>query len=183
MPDHIPSAEEAREALDKADAMVHALCHGERRWTMRVPARPDDDPDLFIGAGLYAARARLAALEADARELDRALRGVVGVLEMPVRPQRDVTLAKNAELPVAYRAIHNHATLDAARTQEDRDRPLAAREEENAVPTCAWDEDPDGVWHTQCGNAITFIEGGPSQNGQAFCGYCGRVLIMCEVGR
>src|SRR5690554_4868061 len=69
MPDHIPSAEEAREALDKADAMVHALCHGERRWTMRVPARPDDDPDLVIGAGLYAARARLAALEAENERL------------------------------------------------------------------------------------------------------------------
>jgi hypothetical protein len=39
--------------------------------------------------------------------------------------------------------------------------------------TCAWREDEDGVWHTACGEAHVFNDGGPRENRHAFCPYCG----------
>ena len=48
--------------IQKALAMVHALCQGARTWTMSVPAQPDHDPDLVIAAGLEAARSALCAV-------------------------------------------------------------------------------------------------------------------------
>lgn len=36
----------------KAQATVQALCDGEIRWTMRVPAREESDPDLIISDSL-----------------------------------------------------------------------------------------------------------------------------------
>jgi len=54
---------DALEAAHKAaKQVVRDLCEGKRRWTMSVPARPDDDPDLVISAALNAFRALLAEL-------------------------------------------------------------------------------------------------------------------------
>lgn len=44
--------------------------------------------------------------------------------------------------------------------------------------TCRWTEDDDGNWETECGNLYTFIDGGPGENGQKYCGYCGNKLIQ-----
>lgn len=42
---------------------------------------------------------------------------------------------------------------------------------------CEWTGDADGVWHTGCGNAFFFDDGGgPVEHKQAFCGYCGGTL-------
>jgi hypothetical protein len=46
-----------REREEKASAMVAALClprghQDTREWVMSIPARPDHDPDLVIGASL-----------------------------------------------------------------------------------------------------------------------------------
>jgi hypothetical protein len=62
--------------LDRADAMVSALCNGDRRWTMSIPAEPERDSDLVIGAALHAARAYAATPtpSPDAREPDRVER-------------------------------------------------------------------------------------------------------------
>lgn len=62
-------AQQAREAqrkeviakIDLALLTVVALCQGEMRWTMSVPAQPDRDPDLVIGAALQAAKDVLTA--------------------------------------------------------------------------------------------------------------------------
>ena len=45
--------------LEKAHAKVVALCNGEERWVMRIPARPDMDPDLVIGAALRHAQTEI----------------------------------------------------------------------------------------------------------------------------
>jgi hypothetical protein len=45
---------------------------------------------------------------------------------------------------------------------------------------CEWKEDEDGIWWTACGNAYEYINGGPAENGQKFCGYCGKPLKEVE---
>lgn len=50
--------DDIEERLTAADNMVHALCQprhteGTREWYMSIPARPDYDPDLVIGASLW----------------------------------------------------------------------------------------------------------------------------------
>lgn len=44
--------------------------------------------------------------------------------------------------------------------------------------TCTWTSDDDGLWTTDCGNAYSFVWDGPEDNGQKFCGYCGKRLIQ-----
>lgn len=63
-----------KEELHAAHAMVHLLCHGDRKWTMSVPARPDHDPDLVIIAGLSAAENEITRLAAEVERLREALK-------------------------------------------------------------------------------------------------------------
>lgn len=56
-----------------------------------------------------------------------------------------------------------------------RRSPHASRE------TCEWRfdgiyDDVDVVWSTGCGQLHVFIHGGPIENQQKFCGYCGRPI-------
>lgn len=53
-----------RARCEAAQQIVRDLCEGRRRWTMSVPARPDDDPDLVIGGVLHRVPALLDALAA-----------------------------------------------------------------------------------------------------------------------
>lgn len=56
---HLPDPAQASDTLakiDKALAVVAALCDGSQRWTMSVPARVDSDPDLVIADALRSAR-------------------------------------------------------------------------------------------------------------------------------
>jgi hypothetical protein len=51
------------------------------------------------------------------------------------------------------------------------------------VSPCIWEcsSDPDvSFWNTSCGEAWTFITGGPKENGMKFCPYCGGRLIITE---
>jgi hypothetical protein len=41
------------------------------------------------------------------------------------------------------------------------------------MTTCAWTEDEDDTWETECGHAFTFIDGGVSDNSFSFCPFCG----------
>ena len=52
-----------------AHEKVRALCHGDERWTMRVPADESYDHDLIIGAAL--------------RDADKLLIAVRALLEKP----------------------------------------------------------------------------------------------------
>jgi len=48
--------------IKKAHDVVTELCNGKRRWTMNVPARYDEDPDLIITAALTAAECEIDRL-------------------------------------------------------------------------------------------------------------------------
>ena len=39
-----------RKRAERAMAEISALCEGERRWTMHIPAQPDRDSDLVLAA-------------------------------------------------------------------------------------------------------------------------------------
>lgn len=43
--------------------------------------------------------------------------------------------------------------------------------------TCAWREDADGNWDTQCGECHVFITSGPEENKHRYCPYCGKLLL------
>lgn len=44
-------------------------------------------------------------------------------------------------------------------------------------PRCAWTQDEDGTYHTDCGHAFEFTDGTPTENGILFCGYCGAPIL------
>jgi len=42
---------------------------------------------------------------------------------------------------------------------------------------CKWTEDEwDGYWQTDCGQAWEFTDGGPAENHCRFCHYCGKPI-------
>lgn len=63
--------EELRGKLKAARDMVSALCHGDRQWTMSVPAQPNTDPDLVISDGLRAGSTLLSTLSSLKEENER----------------------------------------------------------------------------------------------------------------
>lgn len=44
------------ERLTAGEEMLDRLCNGSERWRMSIPAKPDTDPDLVLGAALAAGR-------------------------------------------------------------------------------------------------------------------------------
>jgi hypothetical protein len=46
--------------------------------------------------------------------------------------------------------------------------------------TCTWKEDEDGIWESECRNMHQFYDGGPYENFQVFCGYCGARVVAVE---
>ena len=42
---------------------------------------------------------------------------------------------------------------------------------------CLWTETDDGLWESSCGQIHEFMEGGPKDNCQKYCGYCGKLLV------
>lgn len=51
-----------------------------------------------------------------------------------------------------------------------------------AAEGCAWTPDDDGIYHTTCGNAFTFIDAGPQENKMGYCCYCGKGLLSAAQG-
>lgn len=45
---------------------------------------------------------------------------------------------------------------------------------------CEWEDDTAGGFDTQCGHSYIFIDGGPKENDQIFCGYCGKRIKLKE---
>ena len=41
---------------------------------------------------------------------------------------------------------------------------------------CDWEENEDGWWNTDCGNAFEFTDGSPIYNEFKCCPYCGKTL-------
>ena len=82
--------------------------------------------------------------------------------------------------------------MDCAETYEQVRAKLLEPTQPVAVPTpaqaqdaCNWslmDED-NGVWESACGEAWTFIDGGPQDNNVRFCQGCGKpVAIAAQKG-
>lgn len=42
---------------------------------------------------------------------------------------------------------------------------------------CKWEEDIDGVWWTECGDAFFLEVGYPKENHYNYCPSCGKLLI------
>ena len=59
-------------------------------------------------------------------------------------------------------------------------RRVRVRPDSPTSPICGWYEDEDAIWHTACGHQWFFDSGTPEDNGQKFCGYCGRSLVVVE---
>lgn len=66
-------------------------------------------------------------------------------------------------------AIKERRTRKAAEAERDA---LATR----VAEPCAWMQDGEGNWWTDCGEGHTFIDGGPTENSMKFCCYCGKTL-------
>ena len=47
-----------------------------------------------------------------------------------------------------------------------------------ARKTCCWEYDSEGNYHSECGNAFIFGDGGPVENEFEFCPYCGSRLAV-----
>ena len=62
---------------------------------------------------------------------------------------------------------------------------MATKKASKAQPFCWWTEDDDGLWLTDCAHTFEFNVGGPVENKQKFCGYCGKSLreVPAEGGR
>lgn len=84
---------------------------------------------------------------------------------------RAVSLAAN--WPGDETTAFHHAGLVLAL----RDARTALQVALAAPPLCHWTySDWDDVWMTGCGHAYQFTSGGPRENQQRFCGYCGALL-------
>lgn len=94
------------EIFDRADAELHSLCHGSRRWTMRIPAEPERDSDLVIGAALEAGRKAAEerdALRAKLETTRDALRRAEARLLCRDRIASRVGVAAHASAPWSFR--------------------------------------------------------------------------------
>ena len=59
---------------------------------------------------------------------------------------------------------------------------LAAQSSATPAP-CEWLQDDDGIYHSFCGDAFTFFDGGPKENSMKFCCYCGGKLVTPSTER
>ena len=48
----VQGIQDAQATMDRAHRMLSALCKGEERWHMSIPAQLDRDPDLVLGEAL-----------------------------------------------------------------------------------------------------------------------------------
>ena len=47
--------------------------------------------------------------------------------------------------------------------------------------SCAWKENEDGQFETECGNSFEFGSGGTKENGFKFCPYCQGQIAISEI--
>jgi predicted RNA-binding Zn-ribbon protein involved in translation (DUF1610 family) len=56
-----------------------------------------------------------------------------------------------------------------------KDESTGAQQPQQSICRWTWDNEK---WDTACGEAFTFIDGGPVENGMKFCPYCGKQLAV-----
>lgn len=84
------------------------------------------------------------------------------------------TSAKTCLADASIAREHNQPDVEVIASIQ-ADKLLAAAAE--LRKTCKWTNSDDGPWETGCGHAYEFIDDGPKENGQQFCGYCGGRLV------
>ena len=72
MMDHTP--QHVQESITRAIKVVDELCHGKRRWTMSIPARPDEDPGLVISIALSKAATCIRQMQSENAALRERLK-------------------------------------------------------------------------------------------------------------
>jgi hypothetical protein len=108
-----PSSEAVMALLERAMAMVSALCkprgtEGARDWIMHIPARPDHDPDIVIGSALRASRNFVAAVRAGWHPAPQAAAEVPSLASAPLPHQDEIarlTADRDAAQAQAARVI------------------------------------------------------------------------------
>jgi len=74
---------------EKARQTISDLCHQRKRWIMSIPARPDYDPDLLIGAAIGHGKTLIDEVERLRWELAKAKR--IGAAEWHEQEARKYT--------------------------------------------------------------------------------------------
>ncbi len=83
-----------------------------------------------------------------------------------------------AQLALAHDGLATAYLAGAESVREELDA-LRAR----IAPACQWSPDSDfdiDAWHTSCGRAFCFTEGGPADNGADFCHGCGHPVALLD---
>jgi len=77
-----------------------------------------------------------------------------------------------------YLVIENEVSgyKGGSRTRVIKIKSLDGKHEITQKDSCTWTEDPDGIWHTSCGQAHEFNTGTPEENDHLYCPYCGNML-------
>lgn len=120
MSDSPPSStrrEEIQNHITKAEMTIEALCNGGR-WTMSVPARLNEDPDLIFARVVGDAKTLLsenARLEAALAERDDAHREACNAYDAEARDhdQTKAELAMVSKYLVEYDGDSPHSTVSA----------------------------------------------------------------------
>jgi len=94
----------------------------------------------------------------------------------PTVARYDVSSCDSEEQQANARFIASiHAIDDARIAAEAR----VAKLEMERSATCEWKQWDEGdTWETSCGEAFTFISGGPKENNVNYCHHCGKRLVM-----
>lgn len=90
----LDAIEARREA---AHEMINDLCQRRRDWVMSIPARPNHDPDLVIGASLRDGIRLVAEVRRLTEQRDNARQQVIALYDWRLRGEKLLTLLNVAE--------------------------------------------------------------------------------------
>ncbi len=71
-------------------------------------------------------------------------------------------------------------SLIAWANQDERATPAPADSAAERDAACTWklDDEDNGIWESSCGEAWSFVDGGPKENGVRFCQGCGKSVSL-----
>lgn len=87
---------DALAAIQRARDEVAKLCEGKRRWTMSVPARPNEDSDLIIADALDAGEKAVTALAAAQAERDERTAELISAHKALAEAEHDIEFTEAA---------------------------------------------------------------------------------------
>lgn len=133
---------------------------------------PHEDDGLFVAAANPAAILELIAL---------ARAGSKAPAEQQAEP---VQYLKNVTADVLL-ALRNTGRNNLAFLLEGVVKAITTPADHDAIRDqaqpgeCAWtlDDEENGIWQSSCGEAWSFVEGGPTENRVSFCHHCGKSVV------